>query len=76
MKTEKWLCDINGCHNEATIKNASMQVIFTTEQTEGRSSKRYFSNQTLDLCQSCLDKALKGQYIMADGAQGFNNYRI
>ena len=51
-----------------------IQVIFETEQTEGRTTKPYLSEEKIDICQKCLDKVLDGNYLHATGAMGHNNY--
>ena len=69
---EKVYCDI--CNEKATAHKV-LQVIFTTEQTEGRPCKPYlnFPNE-LDLCDDCLGKIMEGNYVFASGAQGYNDY--
>lgn len=71
MKVVKCHCDI--CNAEG-VKNVDIQVIFTTEQTEGRSTKPYLYNQNIDICDDCLQKRLKGESLYAQGAMGFNKY--
>lgn len=66
------ICDI--CTNEGSVITKEMQVIFTTEQTEGRSCSPYFSQETIDLCDNCLNTCLSGKYIFADGAMGHNSF--
>jgi hypothetical protein len=67
-------CDIKDCNSEKEVKTVKIQVIFTTEQTEGRSCAPYLSEERFDMCQECENKLLKGNYIFADGAQGYNTY--
>ena len=74
MKNITYICDIRDCDNEAQNKDNAMQVIFTTEQTEGRSRDPHFSNVSVDLCEVCRNRALRGNYIFAAGAQGSNQY--
>ena len=74
MKTTTYSCDVKVCSNEPEKKGFSIQVIFTTEQTEGRSVKPYLANVQLDICDSCLNNVCKGNYIFANGAQGSNEY--
>lgn len=78
MSTQtKYFCDIYGCKNECHKDRVEMQVIFTTEQTEGRSSDRYFTKENIHICNDHKIQLLKeGKYILADGAQGYNNYRL
>lgn len=77
MKKEVYTCDINHCENNPAHKQKDMDVIFNTDQTEGRSCSPYISRVRLDICDTCLNKILKeGKYIQAEGAQGFNSYTI
>lgn len=76
MKKEIYTCDIKNCENEPKHKGFKIQVIFTTEQTEGRSIHPYLSMQTIDICEECLEIVLKGNYIFADGAMGYNKYHL
>lgn len=80
MHSESWKCDIDGCDNDVPENNRGirMDVIFTTEQTEGRGVEPYISKTTsLDICKSCLGRVVKsGKYIRAHGAQGYNTYEI
>ena len=76
MKKETYHCD--ACEREVADDSAHvgvrMQVIFTTEQDEGRATDPYFSIETLDICDSCTTMALAGHYLFAVGAQGHNTY--
>lgn len=72
MKKEEYLCDI--CKKEAKHKNLELQIIFLTEQQEGRNSEPYLDDAKIDLCDKCHQKLLKGNYIFARGAMGYNNY--
>lgn len=65
-------CDIEKCGNKENVKEIKTDVIFTTDQTEGRSVKPYLSRETFDICANCLDKVFKGNMIFAHGAQGNN----
>lgn len=79
MKVTEIKCDINGCGNNVEDENVDkeMDVIFTTEQTEGRSREPYLSRVDIDICGSCLDTILSGGiYIKAAGAMGHNKYTI
>lgn len=76
-KIEKYICDIANCDNETNNIGIQMQIIFTTEQTEGRNVEPYFSIENLDLCEKCLNITLKERkYIIAHGAMGNNTYDI
>ena len=72
MKETKIICDI--CGKEHAKNYPNVQVIFTTEQTEGRSCKNYIDIVSIDLCNECRDYQIMGNYIMATGAQGCNQY--
>jgi hypothetical protein len=74
MKTETFTCDIKDCKRKAIEKDVRMQIIFTTEQTEGYPTKHHFSMEKIDLCEECYAHALKGNYIFGSGAQGYNKY--
>lgn len=76
-KIEKYSCDIKSCTNEASHKQVSMQVIFKTEQNEGRPANPYLYDVKIDMCDECLKKLLKsGKYIVAYGAMGYNDYHV
>jgi hypothetical protein len=76
MRTEKYHCDIKGCDKEAEVKGQELQIIFTTEQTEGRLVKPYLQMEKLDICAACLLTVLSGEAIWAHGAQGHNTYHF
>jgi hypothetical protein len=78
MKENKVLvkCDICSndiIHNINTFEG-KLQVIFTTEQTEGRSTSPYLGEEEIDLCEDCYKHLLSGNYIYAAGAMGYNKY--
>ena len=66
-------CDICN-HKNKEIKEVKLDVIFTTEQTEGRGVEPYLQRKTLDICDPCKEHILKGNYIFGSGAMGFNTY--
>lgn len=74
MKTTiiEYSCDV--CCKKAETKKESIQVVFTTEQTEGRQCEPYLSIQKIDICQDCKDRILKGDMLFGAGAQGYNRY--
>lgn len=72
MKREIITCDL--CGRDKDVSTNKMEVIFETEQTEGRSSKPYIDTSTFDICSNCLGHVLKGNYIFASGAMGYNKY--
>jgi hypothetical protein len=76
MEKTTYACDIQDCKNVPEHKKKSIQVIFTTDQTEGRSVAPYLSIETIDICQHCLDIVLKGNYVYGSGAQGHNTYTL
>jgi len=77
MKRESWLCDIKGCQNEVPKENRKtrMDVIFTTEQTEGRGVPAYITNEKIDICASCKARVIMcKRYLVGHGAQGSNTF--
>lgn len=75
MKTTIINCDIKDCTNVSNREEPlELDVIFTSEQTEGRSCPPYLSSEKVDLCPQCINKVLEGNYIWANGAQGHNTY--
>lgn len=81
-KIEKTVCDvcayiISTSLSEKENPSARLhQVIFTTEQTEGRTVKPYLSQKTLDLCDTCESKMLEGNMLFGAGAMGYNTYHF
>ena len=67
-------CDICGKKdNEIQLEN--LQIIFTTEQTEGRSCEPYLIKEQLEICPECLGKIVNGKSILyGSGAQGYNKF--
>lgn len=68
---EIYTCDI--CHKECDVQEVMYPVMFTTEQTEGRSVKPYISYEKIDMCAECLKKAIN---IKGARAVGVNAYEI
>jgi len=76
MKKETIICDIKDCKNEDAIE-AVLQVIFMTNQTDGRPLKRPSINQfSIDSCRSCRSKIIEGWKLVGFGAQGHNTYEL
>jgi hypothetical protein len=73
MKKVTYLCDVDGCENQDT-ETIKIQVLFTTDQTEGRGMPTYLSIHDLDICEHCINKILKGNYLYGSGAQGYNKF--
>jgi hypothetical protein len=73
-RTEIIKCDIKDCKNTTKVKALRIHVIFTTDQTEGRSKSPYLSLEEFDICENCYNKILSGKMIFAFGAQGYNTY--
>lgn len=70
---ERFFCDI--CGKEVGKKDyvsVGLLVKFTTDQTEGRPCKPYFSREDFGLCWDCLDKTV---VVEASGCMGHNHYR-
>lgn len=73
MEIIKTICDV--CDEETSNEKIDIQVIFTTEQNEGRCCKPYLCNEKLNLCNKCLNNVFyNGNYIYANGAMGCNIY--
>ena len=72
MKKEIFSCDI--CKKEGEIKKIEMDVLFTTDQTEGRYCETHLSRECVELCYSCKQKVLEGNYVWGSGCQGHNTY--
>lgn len=77
MKEIILTCDI--CHKKNTakgiiVKETAIEVIFTTEQTEGKGIAHYLSKERFDCCNICSKKIIKGNYVFASGAQGYNKF--
>jgi hypothetical protein len=72
MKKEITYCDV--CEKEAKITTKLVSVIFTTDQTEGRSCQPYLVTDRIDICKDCDKKILDGNFLYAHGAQGHNTY--
>jgi hypothetical protein len=74
MKKEITYCDV--CKKETQIKTKTLPVIFTTEQTEGRSCKPYLETNRIDICEECGRLIISGNFLYGTGAQGHNQYRF
>lgn len=69
-------CDVEGCGKEGA-KPRKLDVVFVTEQTEGRSTKPHIVASVLDVCDDCIEHAISTrQLLTASGAQGHNTYRF
>lgn len=69
-------CDIEGCGKAATHLQTKLQVVFVTEQTEGRPTSPHLSNEVLDLCGECLQRIVERHPVVGQGAQGNNTYKL
>lgn len=76
MKETKitYKCDV--CIKIADYKSLTIQVIFLTDQTEGKPTEPNLHLEKLDLCEICIGKIMKGHYLFAQGAQGYNTYHF
>ena len=74
MKIIKYVCDI--CPTEIKEKQQeSIPVVFTTEQTEGRSCKPYLTIKSLHICDACKQKIINETPLIGSGAQGCNEFK-
>ena len=79
MKKEIIQCDIckKESFNKTDILTYSLQVIFTTEQNEGKSVEPYLDNVNIEMCNDCYKKLLETRtYIIASGVMGHNTYKL
>jgi len=76
MTITEYKCDIKNCKKNVSEerKQKSFQVIFITNQSDGRHADPYFDVLKLDICNECLKVALSGGAIYAAGAMGHNSY--
>ncbi len=72
MKKTVIRCDV--CTKTGRRTDQKLQVIFTTEQNEGRTTEHYLSFEQLDICERCYSRVLAGESLFAYGAMGFNKY--
>jgi hypothetical protein len=76
----KYTCDICKeiipCGAKYDIKPRIIQVVFTTEQNEGRSVKPYLSGQSMHICTECENKLITRYPLIGCGAQGYNEYNF
>lgn len=69
-----YTCDL--CGKEMYSSNTRvLPVAFITEQTEGRPTKPYISNDKVDVCSSCLALFIDRLPVVGEGAQGYNVFR-
>jgi len=67
-------CDVKGCGATKT-KKKNIQVVFLTEQTEGRSVSPYLCMCNIDICDDCENRITnERRYLTAVGAMGYNEY--
>ena len=66
-------CDLCGKVKKTGCHTVKYPVLFTSDQTEGRSCEPYISYENIDVCDECLSKIIK---VTGYGAQGYNNYAI
>jgi hypothetical protein len=75
MREELYKCDV--CNRECGARGSmepKRQVIFTTEQDEGRSVDPYLELVEIDICPECKKRVLRGEAIYAQGCMGYNRY--
>lgn len=76
VKVSETYCDIKDCPNVSYKDDLRLPVVFTTEQTEGKSSAPYIDMCELDLCKEHYNDFLFTSPLTAIGAQGHNEYRL
>ena len=72
MIVTRTICDV--CENDKEVCSKNINIIFTTEQTEGRSVEPYLSLNKIDICVKCLAKVISGNMLFGEGAMGHNRY--
>lgn len=72
MKTIIVSCDV--CKGQISPRPHDIQVIFVSDQNEGKPSEPYLDEVTIDICKLCIDKVMSGKYIFSRGALGNNEY--
>ena len=76
-RKELIICDTCGNEIKYQKERKEYDVIFTTEQTEGRGVKPYFTKEKLDLCDVCKKKLENWHtQIEGHGAMGYNKYKL
>jgi hypothetical protein len=75
MRKETYTCDICEKKVENHVEK-DIQVIFLTEQNEGRTIKPYMDNVKIDICDACMEKRMGGGSIYATGTMGHNDYHF
>ena len=76
-KVVAYYCDIAGCGTPVEPEDVrEYEVVFETEQNEGRSTEPYFQPAELYLCDKHREAYMQIQPIRATGAMGFNKYRF
>ena len=71
----KWCtCDVCGNETDQQHTERQIQVVFTTEQTEGRMRPHQLTLERMDICQKCEDIIIGGKCLFGSGAQGHNKY--
>lgn len=72
-------CDVCRCadtNDSGFKKDCALQVVFTTDQNEGRFTEPYLSKEKIDICCDCYANLLAGNYLFGSGAQGYNKYHF
>ena len=72
----KIICDVKNCGDEATHKQKTVSVVFTTEQNEGRATTPYLSGEELDFCDKHYQRYIDTLTFRATGAMGYNDYEF
>lgn len=77
MKKEIITCDIEDRNHSPNIKTYEMDVVFTTEQNEGRTTSPYIDREKIELCDTCRNIILMDRKMVeAQGAMGYNKYYL
>jgi len=71
MKIKGRTCDI--CSRLEAIPE-NIQVVFKTDQTEGRACSPYLDIVWMDICHTCINKIIEWNTLYGVWAMGYNNY--
>jgi len=70
-------CDIENSKHCGTARTYEVDVVFSTEQNEGRTTSPYIDRVEIELCEACRNKMLTERIMpKAYGAMGFNHYKF
>lgn len=71
-------CDLCGKESQEKndFKKVRLNVIWTTEQSEGKNCKPYIDDEKLLLCQGCMDRIASSLIVKAYREHGDNQFEF